>query len=199
MNIDFTHPMEDDVLAKMRELLTRELIYPSNILSLFRLALVGPTVYYLLREDRSDKALGLLALGMATDAIDGPLARRRGEVSDLGKVIDPLADKLTLDAVAVALSVRRGFPWWITKLLLVRDAAIIAGSTLIFRKTTYVTPSLYAGKVTTAMLTASLLLYLLNVQPWGRRTLTATLVPLAVSWSEYGWRFWQWMRADDEG
>jgi hypothetical protein len=37
-------------------------------------------------------------------------------------------------------------------------------------------------------------LYLLNVQPWGRRTLTATLVPLAVSWSEYGWRFWQWMQ-----
>jgi CDP-diacylglycerol--glycerol-3-phosphate 3-phosphatidyltransferase len=111
----------------------------------------------------------------------------------LGKVIDPIADKLTLDAVAVALSMRRGFPWWITRLLLVRDAGIVAGSVLIFRRSTYVTPSIYSGKVTTAMLSAALLLYLLNVQPWGRRMVIATLVPLAVSWSEYGWRFWQWM------
>jgi CDP-diacylglycerol--glycerol-3-phosphate 3-phosphatidyltransferase len=170
-----------------------ELRYPSNQLSLFRLMLVGPTVYYLLHDDRSGKALLLLALGMATDAVDGPLARRRGEVSDLGKVIDPIADKLTLDAVAVALSMRRGFPWWITRLLLVRDAGIVAGSVLIFRRSTYVTPSIYSGKVTTAMLSAALLLYLLNVQPWGRRMVIATLVPLAVSWSEYGWRFWQWM------
>lgn len=183
------------MLAKMRDALPlHELRYPSNQLSLFRLSLVGPTVYYLLREDRSRKALALLALGMATDAVDGPIARRRGEVSNLGKVIDPIADKLTLDAVAVALSMRRGFPWWVTKLLLVRDAGIVAGSVLIFRRSTHVTPSIYSGKVTTAMLSAALLLYLLNIQPWGRRTLTATLVPLAVSWSEYGWRFWQWMQ-----
>jgi len=174
-----------------------ELRYPSNQLSLFRLALVGPTVYYLLHDDRSRKALLLLALGMATDAVDGPIARRRGEVSNLGKVIDPIADKLTLDAVAVVLSMRRGFPWWVTNLLLVRDAGIVAGSVLIFRRSTYVTPSIYSGKVTTAMLTAALLLYLLNVQPWGRRTLIAMLVPLAVSWSEYGWRFWQWMRTPE--
>jgi CDP-diacylglycerol--glycerol-3-phosphate 3-phosphatidyltransferase len=186
--------MEDTVLAKMRESFdVTELRYPSNLLSVFRLALVGPIVYSLLREDRPDKALGFLLLGMATDAADGPIARWRGEVSDLGKVIDPIADKLTLDAVAVALSMRRGFPWWITKLLLVRDAGIVAGSVLIFRKSTYVTPSLYTGKLTTAMLTAALLLYLLNVQPWGRRTLTATLVPFAISWSEYGWRFWLWV------
>jgi CDP-diacylglycerol--glycerol-3-phosphate 3-phosphatidyltransferase len=197
-NTGFTRIMEDNVLAKMREALNlNELWYPSNQLSVVRLALVGPTVYYLLHEERTDKALGLLLLGMATDAVDGPLARRRGEVSELGKVIDPLADKLTLDAVAVALSMRRGFPWWVTKLLLVRDAGIVAGSMLIFRKSTYVTPSLYTGKVTTAMLTAALLQYLLDMQPWGRRTLIATLVPLAVSWSEYGWRFWQWVNEQE--
>lgn len=182
------------MLAKMREALTvDQLRYPSNQLSLFRVVLVGPTVYYLLHDDRGEKALLLLALGMATDALDGPLARRRGEVSELGKVIDPIADKLTLDAVAVALSLRRGFPWWVTRLLLVRDAGIVAGAVLIFRRSTYVTPSTRSGKATTALLSAALLLYLLNVQPWGRRTLIATLVPLAVSWSEYGWRFWQWL------
>ena len=186
--------VEDNVLAKIREsLMLNELRYPANQLSVVRLVLVGPTVYYLLQPNRSRSALALLVFGMATDAVDGPIARRRGEVSELGKVIDPIADKLTLDAVAIALSMRHGFPWWVTTLLLARDAGIVVGSMLIFRRSTYVMPSIRSGKLTTAMLTVALLLYLLNIQPWGRRMLIATLVPFAVSWSEYGWRFWQWM------
>src|SRR3712207_4523711 len=123
--------MEDNVLVKMRESFElKELAYPSNLLSLLRLALVGPTVYYLLREERTDKALGLLALGMVTDFADGPIARWRDEESELGKVIDPIADKLTLDGVAIVLSMKHGLPWWITKLLLVRDVGVVAGSLL---------------------------------------------------------------------
>ncbi len=175
-----------------------ELTFPSNVLSLIRLALVGPTVYYVLREDSANKALSIILLGMATDAVDGPLARRRGEVSELGKLIDPIADKLTLDGVALALSIKRGFPWWITHLLLARDAAILMGATLIFRETTEITTSIYAGKLTTAMLTGALLLYLLDAQPWGRRLLNATLIPFAISWVQYGVRYWHWLRGTDE-
>lgn len=171
-----------------------EFTYPSNILSLIRLALVGPTVYYLIKDD-GKQALAVILLGMATDAIDGPLARRRNEVSELGKLIDPIADKLTLDAVALALSLKRGFPWWITSLLLARDAAIVVGAVIMFRHTTEITPSIYTGKITTAMLTAALLLYILDAQPWGRRMLNATLIPFALSWILYGRRYWQWRRA----
>lgn len=184
------------MLAKIRKSIkTEEFSYPSNVLSLVRLALVGPTIYYLLRNDSGNKALGVIVLGMATDAVDGPIARRRGEVSELGKLIDPIADKLTLDGVAIALSVKRGFPWWVTNLLLARDAAIVMGATLIFSETTEITPSIYAGKVTTAMLTAVLLLYILDIQPWGRRLLNATLIPFAISWVQYGLRYWQWLRS----
>ena len=189
-----TASMEVRVSAKIRDAFEpAELTYPSNILSLIRLALVGPTVYYLLRDDGAEKALLVIGLGMTTDAIDGPLARRRGEVSELGKLLDPIADKLTLDGVALALSIRRGFPWWVTNLLLARDAAIVMGASLMFRDTTTITPSIYAGKVTTAMLTLVLLLYILDVQPWGRRLLTATLLPFAISWVQYGYRYWQWL------
>lgn len=182
--------------AKIREAFDPiEFTYPSNILSLVRLALVGPTIYYLLQDKGSSKALSVIVFGMATDATDGPLARRRGEVSELGKLIDPLADKLTLDGVAVALSVKHGFPWWITGLLLARDAAILVGATVMYRHTTKITPSIYAGKVTTAMLTVALLLYMLDVQPWGRRVLNATLVPFGISWLLYGERYWQWRRS----
>lgn len=185
------------MLGKIRESFDpNEFTYPANLLSIVRLALVGPTVYYLLKG-RGATALSIIAAGMATDAIDGPLARRRGEVSELGKLIDPIADKLTLDGVAIALSMRRGFPWWITWLLIVRDAGIVAGAGLIFRRSTRITPSIYAGKVTTAMLTGALLLYILDVQPWGRRVLSATLLPFAISWVQYGQRFYRWRRGGD--
>ena len=191
--------MEVRVPAKIRESIEpMELIYPSNILSLIRLALVGPTVYYLLQEDGAGKALRIIALGMATDAVDGPIARRRNEVSELGKLIDPIADKLTLDGVAVALSLNHGFPWWVTNLLLARDAAILLGATLIFRKTTHITTSIYAGKATTALLTIVLLLYILDAQPWGRRLLNVMLIPFAISWVQYGARYIEWLRGDYE-
>jgi CDP-diacylglycerol---glycerol-3-phosphate 3-phosphatidyltransferase len=193
--------MEDRVPAKIRESFEPiEFTYPANILSLLRLALVGPTVYYLLQENGGRRALQVIVLGMATDALDGPIARRRNEVSELGKLIDPIADKLTLDGVAVALSLKHDFPWWVTNLLLARDAAILLGATLIFRKTTHITTSIYAGKVTTLLLTIVLLLYILDAQPWARRMLNIMLVPFAISWVQYGARYIEWLRGEyDQG
>lgn len=183
------------MFRKIRESFNpRELAYPANLLSLMRIALIWPTIRYLLQPQGNHKALGLIALGMATDAIDGPLARTRGEVSSLGKFLDPIADKLTLDAVALALSARHGFPWWVTYLLLARDAAIVTGSGLIFRRSAYITTSIWAGKATTASLSGTLLLYMLDSQPWGRRLLNVTLVPLGISWAQYGLRYWRWLR-----
>lgn len=193
------------MLASIRRVVDpHELRYPANWLSLLRLALVAPTIRLLLQPGAERKALLVIMAGMATDAVDGPLARARHEESNLGRLLDPIADKLTLDSVALAMSMRRDFPWWITYLLLGRDAAILTGSTLIFRHSSHITPSILAGKVTTVSLTATLLLYLVDVQPWGRRLLNFTLLPLAVSWIQYGARYWRWLRGNgvyrkDEG
>jgi CDP-diacylglycerol--glycerol-3-phosphate 3-phosphatidyltransferase len=191
--------MEDMLLRKIRESFNpAEFTYPSNLLSLVRLLLLWPTIRYLRRPNGSNKALGLIALGMATDAIDGPIARARGEVSELGKLLDPIADKVILDSVALAASSKHGFPWWVTYLLLARDAAILTGSMLILRRSSYITTSIYAGKVTTASLSVTLLLYMLDAQPWARRMLKLTLLPLAVSWAQYGTRYWQWLRGAED-
>ncbi|WP_026369778.1 CDP-alcohol phosphatidyltransferase family protein [Kallotenue papyrolyticum] len=184
--------------AKMRESFDPiEFTYPSNILSLVRLAMVGPTIYTLLRDDHGKRALALIALGMLTDLADGPLARRRGEVSELGKLIDPIADKLMLDGVALALSIKRDFPWWVTNLLLARDAAILLGALLVFRRTEHITTAIHVGKLTTALLTVTLLLYLLNAQPWARRMLNLTMIPFAISWVLYGTRYLRSLRGAD--
>lgn len=169
-----------------------ELRYPANWLSLLRLVLVVPTIRLLLQPDGERKAFAVILLGMATDAVDGPLARARGEVSELGKLLDPIADKLTLDSVAIAMSVRRGLPWWITGLLLGRDVAILAGGTIILRRTAHITPAMLMGKATTVSLTGALFLYLLGIQPWGRRLVHFTLLPLSASVLQYGLRYLRW-------
>ena len=140
----------------------------------------------LLRPERHREALLLLALAMTTDAIDGPLARRRGETSALGRVLDPIADKLTLDVTAVALSLTRGFPWPVTALLLARDAAILLGSLAIYRRRTLVVAAHPAGKATTAALTVALLLYLADGPRSGRWGLALAAVPFTLSLLSYG-------------
>ncbi|HSH78264.1 MAG TPA: CDP-alcohol phosphatidyltransferase family protein [Herpetosiphonaceae bacterium] len=184
------------MLRKIRESFEpRELVYPSNLLSLVRILLIWPTIRYLLEPRGRYKALGMIALGMATDVVDGPLARARGEVSGLGKLLDPIADKVTLNAVALSLARRNKFPRWVTYLLLARDAGILAGSTLIFRRSSYIATSVWAGKATTIALTGTLLLYILDAHPWARRLLNLTLVPLAISWGQYALRYRDWLRS----
>jgi CDP-diacylglycerol--glycerol-3-phosphate 3-phosphatidyltransferase len=172
----------------------RELLYPSNLLTLFRLGLVPITIRYLMRPEEHRKALICFALTMFTDAIDGPIARARGEVSRLGEILDPIADKLLLDATAVQLSRTRGFPWWITGLLLFRDVGILLAGGLVLRRRAHVTTAQSAGKATTVLLTVTVLLYLAGQPRWGRIALALAMIPFGISFVQYGIRFVELMR-----
>jgi len=96
-----------------------------NVLSLARILLIPAMVSLILRE--GSEAAGLLLWGLlsATDWIDGALARRTGQVSELGKVLDPTADRLVIAAGLIAIVVRGAFPLWAALLILVRDALIL--------------------------------------------------------------------------
>jgi len=167
----------------------RELLYPSNLLTLGRLLLVAPTLAHLRRPERRRAALAYLAAAMLTDAIDGPIARSRGEVSRLGKVLDPIADKLLIDGSAIILSQTRGFPWWATGLLLFRDLGIIAAALVVILRRGQVTPAASAGKLTTALLTVAALLYVADGPRTGKPALYLAMVPFGLSFVQYGRRF----------
>lgn len=173
----------------------RELLYPSNLLTLFRLLLVAPTLASLRRPEQRRQALVLLGLAMLTDAIDGPIARARGEVSRLGKLLDPIADKLLIDGTAIILSRTRGFPWWVTGLLLFRDLGILAAATLVLRRRAHVTTAESTGKITTALLTAAILLYVADGPRSGKPALYLAMVPFTLSFFQYGQRFLAVMRS----
>ncbi len=175
----------------------RELLYPSNLLTISRLLLLPATIYYMQRSDRRKRALVLLGITMITDALDGPIARRRGEVSRLGEILDPIADKMLIDSAAVMLSRTRGFPWWATGLLIFRDVGILLAGLVVLRRKATVTTAESSGKLTTLAMTIVALLYLAGGPRWGKPALYVALIPFSLSFVQYGWRFLEIMKESD--
>lgn len=67
---------------------------------------------------------GLFVFGMATDGIDGYLARKYNVVSDFGKLLDPIADKVLTGGALITLSILGELPWWVTAVILLREVGI---------------------------------------------------------------------------
>lgn len=106
------------------------LIAVPNLLSLARLFLV-PLIVWLILDRREDAALVLFVVAGVTDAIDGFVAKRFGAVTELGKFLDPLADKALLVSVYVVLAATGGMPPWLVIMVVFRDVLIVGGSLLI--------------------------------------------------------------------
>jgi cardiolipin synthase len=98
-----------------------------NLISLFRLLLVPPVVLLIL-SDRYLAALVLFFIAGLSDAIDGFLAKRFGWSSELGGFLDPLADKLLMVGVVLALTIEGLIPIWLAAVIVLRDVAIVGGA-----------------------------------------------------------------------
>jgi CDP-diacylglycerol--glycerol-3-phosphate 3-phosphatidyltransferase len=180
------------VSAKIRDAFQlREFIYPANLLTLARLLMLPAAVHYMRQPDGRWRALAVFGIAMATDMLDGPVARMRHEVSPLGKVIDPIADKLMINSAAVTLSQKHGFPWWATGLLLARDLAIVLGGLVVYRRHAEISVAHAAGKATTLGMAVAMILYLADGPRSGRPALYAALVPFGASMLVYGRKFLQ--------
>lgn len=94
-----------------------------NVLSLVRL-LVMPLVWVDITGGRPVRALVVLAVLVATDWIDGYVARRFDQVSRLGKVLDPISDRILIAVVVVALGAAGIVPWWALAPVLLRDLVV---------------------------------------------------------------------------
>ena len=105
-----------------------------NLLSLVRILLIPVFVWLIVNRGTEAAGLILLTAVVATDWVDGYVARRTGQVSNLGKVLDPVADRMALTAALVALVARNAFPLWAALLVICRDALILlAGAVLLVR------------------------------------------------------------------
>jgi cardiolipin synthase len=102
-----------------------------NLLCVLRILLVYPVASWIL-QGRYPEVMALFAIAAFTDGLDGYLAKRFGWTSELGKHLDPLADKLLLVTVFSCLSVAGLSPWWLTAVVLLRDLVIIFGA-IVYR------------------------------------------------------------------
>ncbi len=92
-----------------------------NVLSMVRLLGVPVFLWLVLGPEWDGWALLLLAVSGVTDFLDGYLARRLGQFSQLGQILDPVADRLYILAVVVGLALRDIIPWWVAVVLPLRD------------------------------------------------------------------------------
>jgi cardiolipin synthase (CMP-forming) len=122
-----------------------------NAVTLIRLLLM-PVCALLLASGRYGYGLVLTAVVGSTDWVDGWLARRTGTVSRLGQLLDPLADRLLIASVAVALLVRGVLPWPAALLLLARDVLLLAGWPLLKRRGVEPPEVVWVGKAATFVL-----------------------------------------------
>lgn len=179
-----------DVVSDKRPTIhLRELGYPANLLTLLRLSLVPLIVRDLQHPDHRRRTVALVALALFTDIIDGPIARSRGEVSNLGKILDPITDKLLLNGTTLSMARGGRFPRWVAIMLLVRDILILAGSWLIYRRRTEIKTAQPLGKASTALFGASVLLYMVDGPRSGRPALILALLALGGSVVQYARTF----------
>jgi len=146
-----------------------ELAYPSNLVSLGRLLLAPVWMYAIYAEATAPGVpwitLGLAVFMAATDWVDGALARGQGRITELGLVLDPLADKFCILGGGIAVVLWWGFPLWFFLVVLGRDVLILGGSLLFWGRKGKVQPSRLAGKLTSLALTVMTLLFFLRLEP----------------------------------
>jgi cardiolipin synthase len=126
-----------------------------NLLSGLRLASV-PVFVWLFVSGKEEAAVILYGVGASTDWVDGYVARRTGAVTELGRLLDPLADRAFIVALAVALLIRGTLPPWLGAVIVVRDVAVLALWPVVDRRHARRMRVNFIGKSATAALLVGL-------------------------------------------
>ena len=142
----------------------KEILTIPNLLTLFRLALIPVYIHiYLHAQQPSDYALagGILAASCLTDAVDGKIARKYNMISNVGKLLDPIADKFTQLALTVCLSARYPVLNPVLALFIVKEAFQLVAVIVNLCRGKALPGALMAGKVCTTVLFVSLIFLVL--------------------------------------
>lgn len=164
----------------------------ANILTLTRLPLAAAGAYFLWRGEHAAVAIAFLAAAALTDVLDGLVARGLDQVTDFGKKLDPVVDKVAVAGVGVVLVMRYDVPWWIFAAAVARDVAIVASAWLVISRREVVLPANFWGKAAAAVM----VLYAVAVVlvPASRITtvlLWTVVASIVVSSASYGYEFYR--------
>jgi CDP-diacylglycerol--glycerol-3-phosphate 3-phosphatidyltransferase len=141
----------------------------ANALTTLRFALVPVFGWLLLTHDGDADAYRIAAFivfgaAVATDRLDGDIARRRGLVTDFGKIADPIADKALTGMAFVGVSLLGDLPWWVTVAVLVREWGVTAVRFWVIRYGVMAAGA--GGKLKTLLQSLALGAYILPLSGW---------------------------------
>ena len=159
---------------------TRRVLTVPNFLSLFRIVLIPVFVLLLLHHGTELAGLLLVGVVVSTDWVDGLIARRTGQVTDVGKWLDPVADRAAIAAALVTLVVRGAFPLWAALLILVRDGMVILAGVLVLFRGQRIDVR-FIGKVATFSL-----MFGVPAVAWGNFGLPLAATARALGWIAFG-------------
>ncbi len=142
---------------------SRKITLP-NFLSALRVILLPPLLYYMSRESAQIEMALLVFIMVLSDIADGFLARKMGQVSDIGKVVDPLADKMCSTGIGIGIVIFKGFPLWALIIVVLRDLLILCAGLVIMKKRDVVVVSNWLGKLTVIILALAMISYMFNIE-----------------------------------
>jgi cardiolipin synthase len=150
----------------------------ANRLTILRI-LMTPVIAVLMLYNESGAALALFLVAGLTDALDGFVARRHGQRTALGMVLDPIADKLLLMSAVIVLTFLEELPRWFAIIVVSRDVFLLGGALIIYMFSGRMSfPPSFLGKATTLFQIATVLVAMLdNLLP----AVKSVVLPLAVA------------------
>ncbi|CAO1650981.1 CDP-diacylglycerol--glycerol-3-phosphate 3-phosphatidyltransferase [Salinibacterium sp. NYA9b] len=182
----------------------------ANIVTVVRIFLAPLFIWMLLLDDGEMgliryMAAALFIFAIVTDTVDGHLARGRNLITNVGIILDPIADKILTGGALVALSILGELPWWITILILVREFGITIYRFAVLSKV--VVPASRGGKLKTVLQAVAISLFLVPLftvlGPW---VLWVNWFVMAIAFIltmytgiEYLWQAWRHTRKSNSG
>lgn len=175
----------------------KDILTIPNALSLFRLLLIP--VYVLIYLNATEPvhyyvAGGILAVSCLTDLVDGKIARHFNMISNVGKILDPLADKATQLTLILCLAIRHQILWLIVGLFILKEGFQAIAGLLTLRKGKMLTGALFSGKICTVVLFLSLILLVLLPDLQSKIILIVTAVDgvfMLIAFADYIWTYYK--------
>lgn len=159
-----------------KEIITKDLMTVPNAISFFRIILITPFVAFIVAKMYISATIAIAISGLS-DCFDGLIARKFHQESEFGKIIDPLADKLTLLAAGFCIALIEPYAIPLMALMVVKDIMMIIGGVLVVKKGLIPPKSSWYGKVGTFLFYITIgVIVLMKVLGYVNLPLTITLM-----------------------
>jgi cardiolipin synthase (CMP-forming) len=161
-----------------------------NLITMVRFLLIPVFVYFFFSENQYsiEIAVAVFILSGITDTLDGYIARRYNQITKLGIVLDPLADKIMLITVLASVTISNNIPIWIIAVVAIKEILMIAGAISLYNERDIVIPANIFGKISTLLSYIAILAVLFEL-PYNRTILYSYIAMTTLSLFIYLNRF----------